>query len=75
MIMATITFNSTVAASNETAEQPKTGLWTRFMTRMVERETAKARYQTAHYLTRYSDAQLAKFGWSEQEIKRLRSGV
>jgi hypothetical protein len=73
MIMATLTFNSAVAGRNDTADQSKPSLWNRLMTKMVERETAKARYQTALYLSRYSDEQLAKYGWSEQDIKRLRN--
>jgi hypothetical protein len=75
MIMATLTFNSAVAGHNETTDQPQSGFWNRFMMRLVERETAKARHQIALHLTQYSDEQLAKFGWTDQDIKRLRGGA
>ncbi len=67
--MATSTFNATLAQGTPA----KDGFFARVAQRFVAQRTAKAREMTATYLSSVSDAQLVSYGWSAEEIKRLRN--
>ena len=67
--MATSTFNPTLAQGAPT----KTGFFAKLAQRFVAQRTAKARELTATYLSSVSDAQLVSYGWTAEEIKRLRN--
>lgn len=71
--MATATFNASFARND--ASPSEAGFFASFAQCFVAQRTAKARQMTAWYLESYSDEQLVKFGWSAQDIKRLRNAV
>lgn len=73
MIMATTTFNDSVSAHGQAQAQPKAGVWARMAQRFHDTQLAKARHMTAQYLQPMSDEQLASFGWSADDIKRMRN--
>lgn len=71
--MATTTFNDSISAHGQAQAQPKAGFWARMAQRFHDTQLAKARQMTAHYLQPVSDDQLASFGWSAEDIRRMRN--
>lgn len=69
--MATSTYNPSFAPSSD-ASQPKAGLFTRLFNGLVEMQTARARIVTAQFMSNLTDEQLSEYGWTPQDIKRLR---
>lgn len=74
MIMATSTYNPSLAASTD-VDQSKPGFFARLAQQFVEQRTREARRITAEHMKLYTDEQLVGFGWSAKEIKYLRGGV
>ena len=69
--MATSTYDASGAILD--AGQSKPSLFTRMMDRIVEAQTRRARIMVADFFAEKSDAELSRYGWSQAEIKRLRS--
>ena len=69
--MAT-TLNAFATARANPAETTKNGFWKRFAAAFVAHRTSEARREIAVHLSHLSDAQLADYGWSKQDIRRLR---
>ena len=67
--MATSTYSAALAHDIPA----KNGFFTKVAQRFVAQRTAKARALTATYLSSVSDAQLVSYGWSAEDIKRLRN--
>ena len=70
--MATTSYNASLATRND-AGQSKPGLFSKLLNGFVEMQTTRARILTADFLSGVSDEQLASYGWTQQEIKRLRN--
>ena len=70
--MATSTYNASLADRND-AGQSKPGLFTKLLKGFVEMQTTRARVLTADFLSGVSDEHLASYGWTKQDIKRLRN--
>ena len=69
--MATSTFDASLVGQN-TADQSKPGFFKIVADSFIAQRTARARQMTAWYLASYTDKQLAGFGWTAADIKRLR---
>jgi hypothetical protein len=72
IIMATSMYNPSMAGSDGSAKN-KTGIFAKLGQQFVEQRMAKARAVTADFLSHYSDEQLESYGWSKQDVKRLRN--
>ena len=55
------------------AGQKKRRYFREIIERYAEARTASARRMAADHLTIYSDEDLARFGWSAADIKRMRN--
>ena len=55
------------------ADRSQSGFFARLASQFVAQRTAKARRMTAVYLEMYSDEQLVRYGWSAEQINRLRN--
>ncbi len=69
--MATSTYNPSLASSSDDS-QAKPGFFSKIFNGFVEMQTARARILTAQFMSSLTDEQLADYGWSPQDIKRLR---
>jgi hypothetical protein len=69
--MATSTFNAPLATPGNAAES-KPGFFAGVLNHIVEVQSAKARVVIADYMTGISDEELMRYGWTQQDIKRLR---
>jgi len=72
IIMATSTYNASVATPAK-ADPSKPGILSKFIDRIVDVQTAKARGIIADYLSGVSDQELLSYGWEPADIKRLRN--
>lgn len=68
--MATSTYDASGAIL--ATGQSKPSLLNRMMDRIVEAQTRRARVMVADFFAEKSDVELSQYGWSQEEIKRLR---
>ena len=69
--MATSTYNAPLATPGN-ATEGKSGFFTGVLNHIVEVQSAKARVVIADYLQGVSDEELLRYGWTQQDINRLR---
>ena len=69
--MATSTYNPSFDSSPD-APQAKSRFFSRLFNGLVEMQTARARILTAQFMSSLTDEQLKDYGWTPQDIKRLR---
>jgi hypothetical protein len=55
------------------ADRKRKGFFREIIERYAEVRTASARRMAADHLTIYTDEDLARFGWSAADIKRMRN--
>ena len=55
------------------ADRKRKGFFREIIERYAEARTASARRMAADHLSIYSDEDLARFGWSPADIKRMRN--
>jgi hypothetical protein len=71
--------NMAISAKNPTwsvalgTGQTRKRFFREIMERYAEARNASARRTAAHHLSIYSDEDLARFGWSAADIKRMRN--
>ena len=73
--MATTTYNPSFANDTAATGQSAPSFFGRIAQRYVDHQTAKARQRVVAALEFYTDEQLLGFGWTHEDIARLRRPV
>ena len=70
--MASLAYSPSPAAHRGATGRPTDGILKRLMSHFATTHEAKARRQATSFASIFSDEQLASYGWSVQDIARLR---